>query len=86
VYSLVQRYRKMLVKFDPPLGELYWDIDKQKPQDYYSFGIISKPKAYTKSPTSIDSEPSKSKLVSARLSSITPQKQRGVLRPSNHIF
>ena len=81
----------MLVKFDPPLGELYWAIDKQKPQDYYSFGIISKPKAnqkpiYTKSPSSIDSEPSKSKLVSARLSSITPQKQRDVLRPSNHIF
>ena len=54
----------MLVKFDPPLGELYWAIDKQKPQDYYSFGIISKPKAYQKprpkapkSPTSIDSEP-----------------------------
>ena len=51
----------MLVKFDPPLGELYWAIDKQKPQDYYSFGIISKPKAYQKprpkapkSPTSID--------------------------------
>ena len=54
----------MLVKFDPPLGELYWAIDKQKPQDYYSFGIISKPKAYQKprpkapkSPTSIVSEP-----------------------------
>ena len=54
----------MFVKFDPPLGELYWAIDKQKPQDYYSFGIISKPKAYQKprpkapkSPTSIDSEP-----------------------------
>ena len=42
--SLVKRYRKMLVKFDPPLGELYWAIDKQKPQDYYSFGIISEPK------------------------------------------
>ena len=38
----------MLVKFDPPPGELYWAIDKQKPQDYYSFGIISKPKAYQK--------------------------------------
>tara|TARA_B100001989_G_C24431605_1_gene409296 strand:+ start:762 stop:881 length:120 start_codon:yes stop_codon:yes gene_type:complete len=34
----------MLVKFDPPLGELYWAIDKQKPQDYHSFEIISKPK------------------------------------------
>lgn len=65
MYSLVQRYRKMLVKFDPPLGELYWAIDKQKPQDYYSFGIISEPKASQKPtpkalgiPTSIDSEPS----------------------------
>ena len=55
----------MLVKFDPPLGELYWAIDKQKPQDYYSFGIISEPKASQKPtpkalgiPTSIDSEPS----------------------------
>jgi len=38
----------MLVKFDPPLGELYWAIDKQKPQDYHSFGIISKPKANQK--------------------------------------
>ena len=54
----------MLVKFDPPLGELYWAIDKQKPQDYHSFGIISKPKANQKPtpkalgiPTSIDSEP-----------------------------
>ena len=33
---------------DPPLGELYWAIDKQKPQDYYSFGIISEPKASQK--------------------------------------
>lgn len=38
----------MLVKFDPPLGELYWAIDKQKPQDYCSSGIISKPKANQK--------------------------------------
>jgi len=34
VCSLEKRYRKMLVKFDPPLGELYWTIDKQTPQDY----------------------------------------------------
>jgi hypothetical protein len=38
----------MLVKFDPPLGELSWAIDKQKPQDYCSSGIISKPKANQK--------------------------------------
>ena len=30
----------MLVKFDPPLEELYWAIHKQKPQNYYIFELF----------------------------------------------